>query len=105
MPKVPAPVYGSKFTIGRVEETFENFGLPMPNGFELKTIVMNDTTHERLKIGNFFIELVRVTHSIPGSTSVVIDTPVGRVVNTGDFRFDPKPLDNERTDMERFNKI
>ena len=82
MPKVPAPVYGSKFTIGRVEETFENFGLPMPNGFELKTIVMNDTTHERLKIGNFFIELVRVTHSIPGSTSVVIDTPVGRVVNT-----------------------
>ena len=105
LPKVPAPVYGSKFTIGRVEEIFENFGLPMPEGFELKTVMMNENTHERLKIGNFFVELVRITHSIPGSTSVVIDTPVGRVVNTGDFRFDPNPLDHERTDMEDLNEL
>lgn len=105
LPRVPAPVYGSKFTIGRVEETFENYGLPMPDGFELKTVIMNDSTHERLKIGSFFVELIRVTHSIPGSTTVVVDTPVGRLVNTGDFRFDPKPLDHERTDMERLNQI
>jgi ribonuclease J len=105
LPKVPAPVYGSKFTIGRVEETFENFGLPMPDGFELKTTMMNENTHERLKIGNFFVELVKVTHSIPGSTSVIIDTPVGRVVNTGDFRFDPNPLDHERTDMDRLKQL
>lgn len=105
LPKIPAPVYGSKFTIGRVEETFENFGLPMPDGFELKTVMMNENTHERLKIGNFFVELVRVTHSIPGATSVIIDTPVGRVVNTGDFRFDPNPLDHERTDMDRLKQL
>jgi glyoxylase-like metal-dependent hydrolase (beta-lactamase superfamily II) len=36
VPKFPAPIYGSKFTIGRVEEIFENFGLPMPDGFELR---------------------------------------------------------------------
>src|SRR5581483_1462778 len=59
----------------------------------------------RLKVGVFFIELVRVTHSIPGSASVVVDTPVGRLVNTGDFRFDPNPLDHEKTDMERFQQI
>jgi ribonuclease J len=105
LPKIPAPVYGSKFTIGRVEETFENFGLPMPEGFELRTVVMNESTHERLKIGNFFVELVRVTHSIPGATSVVIDTPVGRVINTGDFRFDPNPLNHERTDMDRLKQL
>lgn len=105
IPKVPAPVYGSKFTIGRVEEIFENFGLPMPEGFELQTIMMNENTHERLKIGSFFVELVRVTHSIPGSTVVVVDTPVGRVVNTGDFRFDPNPLDHERTDMDRLKEL
>lgn len=101
VPKYPAPIYGSRFTIGRVEEIFENFGLPMPDGFELQTVEMNENTHERLKVGEFYVELVRVTHSIPGSTCVVIDTPVGRIVNTGDFRFDPNPLDHERTDMER----
>ena len=105
VPLFPAPIYGSKFTIGRVEEIFENFGLPMPQGFELKTIVMNEDTHERLKIGEFFVELVRVTHSIPGSTCVVLDTPVGRIINTGDFRFDPNPLDHERTDMERLKEL
>jgi ribonuclease J len=73
VPKYPAPIYGSRFTIGRVEEIFQNFGLPMPEGFELRTVIMNETTHERLKVGNFFVELVRVTHSIPGSTIVVVD--------------------------------
>lgn len=105
VPKVPAPIYGSKFTIGRVEEIFQNFGLPMPDGFELKTVMMNENTHERLKVGQFFVELVRITHSIPGSTCIVLDTPVGRLINTGDFRFDPNPLDHERSDYERLKEL
>ncbi len=105
VPRVPAPIYGSKFSIGRVEEIFQNFGLPMPDGFELRTVEMNENTHEKLKVGEFFVELVRITHSIPGSTVVVVDTPVGRVINTGDFRLDPNPLDHERTDTERLNQI
>lgn len=105
VPKLPAPIYGSRFSIGRVEEIFQNFGLPFPEGFELKTVVMNENTHERLKIGNFMVELIRVTHSIPGSTCVVVDTPVGRIINTGDFRFDPNPLDHERTDTERLKAL
>lgn len=105
VPRFPAPIYGSKFTIGRVEEIFENFGLPMPDGFELKTVTMNEDTHERLKVGEFFVELVRVTHSIPGSTCIVLDTPVGRIINTGDFRFDPNPLDHERSDYERLKEL
>lgn len=105
VPKFPAPIYGSKFTIGRVEEIFENFGLPMPDGFELKTVTMNEDTHERLKVGPFFVELVRITHSIPGSTCIVLDTPVGRIINTGDFRLDPNPLDHERSDLERLKEL
>lgn len=105
VPKFPAPIYGSNFSIGRVEEIFENFGLPMPDGFELRTITMNENTHERLKVGPFFVELVRVTHSIPGSTIVVLDTPVGRIINTGDFRLDPNPLDHEKTDVERLTEL
>lgn len=105
LPKYNVPVYGSRFTIGRVEEIFQNFGLPMPDGFELKTVIMNENTHERLKIGEFFVELIRVTHSIPGSTAIVIDTPVGRIINTGDFRLDPNPLDHERTDIDRLKQL
>lgn len=105
LPRYPAPVYGSRFTIGRVEEIFSNFGLPMPEGFELHTVIMNEDTHERLKIGEFFVEFVRVTHSIPGSTAIVLDTPVGRIINTGDFRLDPNPLDHEKTDTDRFSEL
>lgn len=105
LPKYNVPVYGSRFTIGRVEEIFENFGPAMPTGFELKTVIMNETTHERLKLGEFFVELIRVTHSIPGSTAIVVDTPAGRIINSGDFRFDPNPLDHEKTDMDRFREL
>ncbi len=105
VPKIPAPIYGSGFSIGRVEEIFSNFGLPMPDGFELKTVIMNENTHERLKVGPFFVELVRITHSIPGSTCIVLDTPIGRIINTGDFRLDPNPLDHERTDTERLKQL
>lgn len=105
VPNFPAPIYGSRFTIGMVEKIFENFGGETPDGFELKTIVMNEETHERLKIGPFFAELVRITHSIPGSTCIVLDTPVGRIINTGDFRLDPNPLQHERSDTDRLKQL
>ena len=105
VPRVPAPIYGSNFTIGMVEKFFNNFGIAMPEGFELNTVVMNETTHEKLKIGSFFVELVRVTHSIPGSTVVVVDTPVGKVVCTGDYKLDPQPHDHEKSDIDRFKEL
>ena len=49
-PRVPAPIYGSKFTIGMITKHFENFGQPMPDGFELRTVVLNEVTHEKLKV-------------------------------------------------------
>lgn len=105
VPKLPAPIYGSKFTIGMVERHFENFGQELPKGFELQTVTMNEVTHERLKVGTFFLEFVRITHSIPGSTCVVLDTPVGRVICTGDYRLDPNPLDHERSDTDRLKQL
>ncbi len=105
VPRFPAPIYGSRFTIGMVEKVFENFGIPMPEGFKLQTIIMNENTHERLKIGPFFVEFTRITHSIPGSTCIILDTPVGRIINTGDFRLDPNPLDHERTDTDRLKEL
>src|SRR5581483_5762515 len=77
----------------------------LPEGFELKTVIMNEDNHERLKLGEMYLELVRVTHAIPGSTMVVIDTPVGRVINSGDFRLDPNPLDGRKSDTERLSQL
>jgi ribonuclease J len=105
VPKFPAPIYGSRFTIGIVEKTFED----VPAGqdvFKPKTMVMNLDNHERLQIGGAFkVELIRITHSIPESSSVCIDTPVGRILATGDFRLDPEPLDHMPSDTERLKKL
>jgi ribonuclease J len=105
VPRFPAPIYGSRFTIGMIEKIFEGVSMPLPQDFKLQTVIMNEETHEKLKIGPFFVELVRITHSIPGSTSIIIDTPVGRIINTGDFRLDPNPLDHERSDTDRLKQI
>lgn len=105
VPRFPAPIYGTKFTVGMVEKIFDNFGIPMPDGFELQTVAMNEMTHEKLKVGPFFVELIRVTHAIPGSTMIVLDTPVGRIINTGDYKLDPTPHDHEKSDTERMIEV
>lgn len=104
VPKYPAPVYGTHYTIGVVQRQFGDSDRGATD-FPLKTIEMNMDEHERLQVGTFMIELVRVTHSIPDGASVVVDTPAGRIVNSGDFRLDPEPLDHKPTDVERFREL
>jgi ribonuclease J len=104
VPKFPAPIYGSGFTIGIVEKSFED----VPAGSDMykpQTITMSMDNHERLKVGTFMVELIRITHSIPDATSVCIDTPVGRIVATGDFRLDPEPLDKMPSDTNRLKQL
>lgn len=105
LPELPAPVYGSRFTIGMIEQTISGSDHQV-EGFTPEYVIMNQDNHEKLKIGQHFtVELVRVTHSIPGSTAVVVDTPEGKIINTGDFRLDPEPLDHKPTDIERFKEL
>ncbi len=105
VPKFPAPIFGSRFTIGVVEKTFEDTSVKLDENFRLETVIMNMDTHERLKVGPFFIELVRITHSVPESSCIVVDTPIGRIINTGDWRLDPEPLDDMPTDAERLKQL
>jgi ribonuclease J len=58
-----------------------------------------------VQLGAFSIELVRVTHSIPDACAVVVRTPAGTVINTGDWRFDPTPVDGKNTDKDRLKAI
>lgn len=105
VPKFPAPIYGSKFTNGVIEKSFEDAEAETGVEFKPELITMNMDNHERLKVGAFFVELVRITHSVPESSLMVIDTPVGRVINTGDWRLDPEPLDTKPTDVERLKQL
>ena len=105
VPKFPAPIYGSRFTLGVVAKTFEDAFAESGLDFSPQLNVMNIDNHERLKLGPFFIELVRITHSVPESTCMVVDTPVGRIINTGDWRLDPEPLDEKPTDAQRLRQL
>ncbi len=105
VPKYPAPIFGSRFTIGVVEKTFEDVDPPLDPSFKLQTVIMNMDNHERLIVGDFTIELTRITHSIPESCTLLVDTSIGRIVCTGDFRLDPEPLDHLPSDVERLKKL
>lgn len=100
--RLPAPVYGSKFTLGMVEKTMEE----ATSGFKPEYNVMDPEAHERVQLGDSFnIELVRVNHSIPDATAVVVRTPVGNIIDSGDWRFEDKPVDGRTFDMERLTEI
>ncbi len=107
LPKVPAKIYGSQFTCGFIQKNNEKeeFFHLKEQDFKLEFVTMNMDNHERLIVGSFTIELLRATHSTPDSSMVVIDTPVGRIVHTGDFRLDPEPLDKRPTDMARLREL
>lgn len=50
--------------------------------FQPELVVLDMDTHEQARMGVFTVELVRVTHSIPESSTIVLNTPVGRIINT-----------------------
>lgn len=105
VPKYPAPIYGSRFTLGVVQKTFEDLNAETGSNYTPDLVIMNMDNHERLKIGDFTVELVRITHSVPESSCIVVDTPVGRIINTGDFRLDPEPLDQMPSDVKRLKEL
>ncbi len=100
--RLPVPIYGGKFTLAMVEKIMEESDTdyrPIYN-------VMNPENHDRVQLGsNFGIELVRVNHSIPDATAVIIRTPVGVLLNTGDWRFEENPVDGIKFDIDRLKEI
>ena len=100
--RIPAPVYGSKFTLGMVKRTMDE----ATSGYEPDYNELDPEAHERVQVSdNFSIELVRVNHSIPDATAVVIRTPLGVLIDTGDWRFEDNPVDGKKFDLERLTEI
>lgn len=96
-PRVSAPIYGTKLTLGLVEGKLEEHKTA-----NLKNhLNVIDPEKDKLKLGVFEIEAFRVAHSIPDAIGYIIKTPVGTIVHTGDFRFDHSPVDNKNTDIAK----
>lgn len=100
MPKFPVPVYGSRLSLAFVEKQISEFSIGKPD-FR----VMDPDKHEQVQIGGLNVELVRVTHTISDSTAIVLRTPLGAIINTGDWRNDPEPLDGRKMDWGRLEEI
>lgn len=92
-------VYGSKLTLGLVHVKLKEAGLLRDASLHL---VDDQSTVqlEKLKVSFF-----RTTHSIPDSLGICVDTPEGKVVHTGDFKFDQTPVDNKMADLATMSKI
>ncbi|NQV13438.1 MAG: ribonuclease J [Parcubacteria group bacterium] len=64
-----------------------------------------DPDKDNLQLGSFKVEFFRVNHNIPDGFGVVIHSPVGSVMHTGDFKFDPSPVGEKPTDIEKIKKF
>jgi ribonuclease J len=96
---VNVPVYGTRFTLGLVESRLEEHGLL--DKVALHTIKPRQT----FEIGPFKIEPVRVSHSLIDCVALAVETPVGTIVHTGDFKVDETPVCGSPIDLARFREI
>jgi ribonuclease J len=89
----PLPVYGTAFTLALLEGQLEEH--QVRDRAEFRQV----TPGEAAIVGPFSMRFLRVTHSIPDGMAVVIDTPYGSILHTGDFKIDQTPLDGRATDL------
>jgi ribonuclease J len=99
LPHVKGPVYGTPFTLALVEQKLDELG------DEVKSRLIRVKPRERVTIGSFVVEFLRVTHSMPDCVALAIETPRGVVVHTGDFKIDQTPLDGEHVDFHRIAQL
>ena len=94
--ELKVPVYATEFTLAYVEGKLEEHQLLD------ETTLIEITPKEKFTLGPFTIEPIRVTHSLVDCVALAIDTPVGVVIHTGDFKIDLAPLDDKAFDLHTF---
>src|SRR5436309_2646015 len=97
--KVPE-VWATRLTLALIKSKLDEHGLL--RSAELREVHPDDPPRE---LGPFRIELVRMAHSIPDSAAIVLETPAGRIVHTGDYKLDHTPVDGLKTDVGRLAEL
>jgi len=98
-PHDPIPIYGTPLTLELISVKLKEHGLL---GRVIQYAIRDG---QRSRLGPFEIEPIAVNHSIPDAVGLVIRTPAGVLFHTGDFKFDPTPVEGRTTDNERLRQL
>jgi ribonuclease J len=99
LPLVDGPIFGTPLTLAMLEPKLDEHGL------DVKARLRPVRPRDRVVVGPFEIEFIRVTHSMPDCVALAIHTPAGVVVHTGDFKIDQTPIDGQHFDVHRFAEL
>ncbi|MCI0469754.1 MAG: ribonuclease J, partial [Nitrospirae bacterium] len=91
------PLCGTALTLALVKEKLREHNI---GNIQFRTIKPRET----IRLGDFNVEFIRVTHSIVDGVGLGINTPIGSVIHTGDFKLDPTPVDGELMDFHKFSE-
>jgi len=97
--KINVPVYATRFTLGLIELKLKEHRLLR------ESTLYEIHPNSNIQIGSFHFTFFKVNHSIPDCLGIVIKTPVGNIVHTGDFKFDLTPANQERPEIHKMAQI
>jgi ribonuclease J len=93
------PVYGSRLTLAFAKSKLDEHGL-------LKKTQINEVDGDTvLHLGPFTITFAAMSHSVPDALSIIVDTPLGPIIDTGDYKFDHTPIDGRITDVDKLARL
>lgn len=99
MEQMPVKVFGTRLTLGILEAKLQEFHPVAGSEF------IEMMPGERLRLGSFEVELVRVSHSIPEGMGLLVRTMAGDIFHSGDFKFDQTPIDSPGPDFQRLARM
>lgn len=100
MPLIGNPIiYTAKLSAGIIQKRQEEY----KSSPKLKFYITDENSH--LRLGSFNVEFFRVNHNVPDSFGVVVKTPAGTIVHTGDFKIDYSPINDKPADLGRMAQI
>lgn len=97
--KINVPIYATRFTLGLIELKLKEHKLLR------ETELIEVHSDSSLNFGQVDVSFFRTSHSIPDCLGIVMNTPEGNVVHTGDFKFDLTPVNNQFADIHKMSEI
>lgn len=97
--RINVPIYGTELTLGLIENKLAEH--EMTDKVDLRIVKAGQT----IQLGAFKVEFIRSTHSIADAVAMAIDTPVGMVFHTGDFKIDQTPIEGAPIDLPRITEL
>ncbi len=96
-PELNCPIYTPKFAAGLIRSKFTEFHLP-------KDVINEINPESTLQLGVFALSFYQISHSIPDTQGIVIDTPVGRIIHQSDFKIDFTPISGQVPEFAKIAK-